>query len=68
MKKSIGDGWSAGLQTKEAKVEEEYFIVDFESVTIDRETYDKLENDPQYAIDWIINNAKIDQIIRGDEK
>tara|TARA_R100000030_G_scaffold75089_1_gene58264 strand:+ start:223 stop:426 length:204 start_codon:yes stop_codon:yes gene_type:complete len=56
------------LLTKEAKMEEEYFIVDFESVTIDRETYDKLENDPQYAIDWIINNAKIDQIIRGDEK
>ena len=55
-------------QTKEAKMEEEYYIVDFESVTIDRETYDKLENDPQYAIDWIINNAKIDQIIRGDEK
>ena len=49
-------------------MEEEYFIVDFESVTIDKETYDKLENDPQYAIDWIINNAKIDQIIRGDEK
>ena len=47
---------------------EEYYIVDFESVTIDRETYDKLENDPQYAIDWIINNAKIDQVIRGDEK
>ena len=55
-------------QTKEAKMEEEYYIVDFESVTIDRETYDKLENDSQYAIDWIINNAKIDQIIRGDEK
>ena len=49
-------------------MEEEYYIVDFESVTIDRETYDKLENDPQYAIDWIINNAKVDQIIRGDEK
>lgn len=49
-------------------MEEEYFIVDFESVTIDRETYDKMENDSQYLIDWIINNAKIDQIIRGDEK
>ena len=49
-------------------MEEEYYIVDFESVTIDRQTSDKLVNDPQYAIDWIINNAKIDQIIRGDEK
>ena len=49
-------------------MEEEYYIVDFESVTIDRETYDKLENDAEYAIQWIQENARIDQIIRGDEK
>ena len=49
-------------------MEDEYYIVDFESVTIDRETYDKLENDSQYAIQWVLENARIDQIIRGDEK
>ena len=55
-------------QTKEAKMEEEYYIVDFESLTIDRETYDKLENDAEFCKSWIQENASIDQIIRGDEK
>jgi hypothetical protein len=48
--------------------EEEYYIVDFESITIDRETYDKLENDAEFCKSWIQENASIDQIIRGDEK
>tara|TARA_R100000734_G_scaffold255_1_gene381 strand:+ start:110 stop:259 length:150 start_codon:yes stop_codon:yes gene_type:complete len=49
-------------------MEEEYYIVDFESVTIDRETFDKLDKDAEYAIQWVRENARIDQIIGGDEK
>ena len=51
-------------------MEEEYYIVDFESVTIDRETYDKLEDEMaiEFYHQWILEHARIDQIIRGDEK
>jgi hypothetical protein len=51
-------------------MEEEYYIVDFESVTIDRETYDKLEDETaiEFYHQWILEHARIDQIIRGDEK
>ena len=50
--------------------EEEYYIVDFESITIDRETYDKLndEKDIEFFHQWILENARIDQIIRGDQR
>ena len=51
-------------------MEEEYYIVDFESVTIDRETYDKLEDEMaiEFYHQWILEHARIDQIVRGDEK
>ena len=51
-------------------MDEEYYIVDFESVTIDRETYDKLEDEMaiEFYHQWILEHARIDQIIRGDEK
>lgn len=51
-------------------MEEEYYIVDFESVTIDRETYDKLEDEMaiEFYHQWILEHARIGQIIRGDEK
>ena len=51
-------------------MQEEYYIVDFESITINRETYDKLndEKDIEFFHQWILENARIDQIIKEDEK
>jgi hypothetical protein len=57
-------------QTKEAKMEDKY-IVDFGSVYIDQETYDKLD-DAEFCRQWIQENAYIDQVIKNfikeDEK
>ena len=49
-------------QTKEAKMEN--YTVDFGSVSVDKETADRLENDAEYAIQWIMENAYIDRIIK----
>ena len=50
--------------------EEEYYIVDFESRIIDRETYDKLNDEEaiEFYHQWLLENARIEQIIREDEK
>ena len=45
-----------------------YYIVDFESLSIDEETYNKLMEDAEFCRSWIQENASIDQIIPGDEK
>ena len=42
----------------------ENYTVDFGSVSVDKETADRLENDAEYAIQWIMENAYIDQIIK----
>ena len=44
--------------------EEQTYIVDFGSVTIEQDEYDKLTTDEDYARKWIIDNAYIDQIIK----
>ena len=44
--------------------EEQTYIVDFGSVTIEQDEYDKLTTDEEYARKWIIDNAYIDQIIK----
>tara|TARA_R100000406_G_scaffold77542_1_gene58222 strand:- start:400 stop:573 length:174 start_codon:yes stop_codon:yes gene_type:complete len=41
------------------------YYVDFSSITIDEDTYKKLTNDPQFASQWIIDNAEIDGIVRA---
>lgn len=41
------------------------YYVDFSSVTIDEDTYQKLMNDPQFASQWVIDNAEIDGIVRA---
>ena len=46
------------------KSELEYYV-DFSSITIDEDTYKKLTNDPQFASQWIIDNAEIDSIARA---
>lgn len=46
------------------KSELEYYV-DFSSITIDEDTYKKLTNDPQFASQWIIDNAEIDSIVRA---
>ena len=38
------------------------YYVDFSSVTIDEDTYKKLMSDPDFAKQWIIDNAEIDDI------
>ena len=43
---------------------EENYTVDFGSVSVDKETADRLENDAEYATQWIMENAYIDQIIK----
>lgn len=43
--------------------EEKIYFVDFGSVTIGQDEYDKLTTDEDYARKWIIDNAYIDQII-----
>ena len=43
--------------------EEKIYFVDFWSVTIGQDEYDKLTTDEDYARKWIIDNAYIDQII-----
>ena len=44
--------------------EEQTYVVDFGSVTIEQDEYDKLTTDEDYARKWIIDNAYIDQIIK----
>ena len=44
--------------------EEQTYVVDFGSVTIEQDEYDKLTTDEDYARRWIIDNAYIDQIIK----
>ena len=44
--------------------EEKIYFVDFGSVTIGQDEYDKLTTDEDYARKWIIDNAYIDQIIK----
>ena len=50
---------------------EDKYIVDFGSVYIDQETYDKLD-DAEFCRRWIQENAYIDQVIKNfikeDEK
>lgn len=41
------------------------YTVDFESVTIDEETYEKLMSDKDYLLQWVRDNASIDQIIKN---
>ena len=41
------------------------YYVDFSSITIDEDTYQKLMNDPQFASQWVIDNAEIDGIVRA---
>jgi len=49
----------------ERNIMTEYYV-DFSSVTIDEDTYSKLMNDPDFAKQWILENAEIDQIIKAD--
>ena len=54
-------------QAKERKMEQEYYTVDFGSLTVDKETADKLENDAEFRRRWIQENAYLDQIIKEDK-
>ena len=42
---------------------ETQYIVDFGSISVTKETKDKLENDKEYLEQWIKDNAYLDQII-----
>ena len=44
--------------------EEQTYSVDFGSITIGQDEYDKLTTDNDYARKWVIDNAYIDQIIK----
>jgi len=41
------------------------YTVDFESTTVDEETYKKLMSDKDYLLQWVRDNASIDQIIEN---
>ena len=46
-------------------VEPPTWYVDFCSITIDEDTYIKLQTNSKFASEWILDNAKIDSIIRA---
>ena len=48
-------------------IRDRYYTVDFGSLTVDKETADKLENDAEFRRRWIQENAYLDQIIKEDK-
>jgi hypothetical protein len=49
-------------QAKEDTIPNDY-VVDFGSVYIDKATKDKLDTDPEFCKEWVIEHAYIDQIL-----
>jgi hypothetical protein len=52
-------------QAKEDTIPNDY-VVDFGSVYIDKATKDRLDIDPEFCREWIIEHAYIDQIIKDE--
>ena len=48
----------------EQEKEEKTYSVDFGSVTVGQDEYNKLTTDDDYARQWIADNAYIDQIVK----
>ena len=52
-------------QAKEDTIPNDY-VVDFGSVYIDKATKDRLDTDPEFCKEWVIEHAYIDQIIKDE--